>query len=56
MYQDMYVSIRNHMKDVNDSDGYYADCCIEALEKPSRVGDTGEALSQGQTGAHKVSA
>lgn len=32
MYQDMSVSIRNHMKDVNDSDGYYADCCIEALE------------------------
>ena len=32
MYQDMSASIRNHMKDVNDSDGYYADCCIEALE------------------------
>ena len=54
MYQDMSASIRNHMKDVNDSDGYYADCCIEALENLVESVIRERLLSQGQTGAHKV--
>lgn len=32
MYRDMSKSILDHMEEIIDKNGYYADCCIEALE------------------------